>query len=149
LHLDVSEFPTASQDLISRARRRDLVLSGRKVLVVDDDIRNIFSLVSVLEDRDVQVVHAENGRDGIQRLEEDPTVDLVIMDVMMPELDGYDTMRMIREREQFRNLPIIALTAKAMKGDREKCIEAGASDYMAKPVDVMHLLSLLRVWLTH
>jgi CheY-like chemotaxis protein len=115
--------------------------------VVDDDVRNIFALTTFLERSEMKVLYAESGRDGIARLQENPEVDVVLMDVMMPEMDGYETMRAIREMPRFRSLPIIAVTAKAMKGDREKCIEAGASDYIAKPVDMDQLLSLLRVWL--
>ena len=118
------------------------------MLIVDDDIRNIFALTSVLEQHDMEVVYAENGKDGIEMLQETPDIDVVLMDVMMPEMDGYEAMRRIRELPQVQvTLPIIALTAKAMKGDREKCIEAGASDYITKPVDTEQLLSLLRVWL--
>ena len=115
---------------------------------MDDDIRNIFALTSVLEQHDMDVVYAENGKDGLRMLEEAPDADVVLMDVMMPEMDGYEAMQRIREKPAFRALPIIALTAKAMKGDREKCIQAGASDYIMKPVDTEQLLSLLRVWLS-
>jgi CheY-like chemotaxis protein len=115
---------------------------------VDDDIRNIFALTSVLEQHDVEVLYAENGRDGLRMLDEIPGIDIVLMDVMMPEMDGYEAMRRIREQKRFRALPIIALTAKAMKGDREKCIDAGASDYVTKPVDTEQLMSLMRVWLS-
>jgi CheY-like chemotaxis protein len=115
---------------------------------VDDDIRNIFALTSVLEQHDMDVVYAENGRDAMAMLEATPAVDVILMDVMMPEMDGYEAMRRVRELPRFRTLPIIALTAKAMKGDREKCIEAGASDYITKPVDTEQLVSLLRVWLS-
>jgi CheY-like chemotaxis protein len=117
------------------------------VLVVDDDVRNIFSLTSMLEDHGMFVRFAENGKQAIEQLRKDPNVDVVLMDVMMPEMDGYETTRAIRAMDQFKALPIIALTAKAMKGDREKCIAAGASDYITKPVDTDQLLSLLRVWL--
>src|SRR5690606_3825300 len=120
---------------------------GRTVLIVDDDVRNIFALTTLLERSEMNVVYAESGREGIARLQATPSVDAVLMDVMMPEMDGYETMRAIREQARFRNLPIIAVTAKAMKGDREKCIEAGAFDYMAQPVDMGQLLSPLRVWL--
>jgi CheY-like chemotaxis protein len=122
-------------------------LVGRKVLIVDDDLRNIFALSSLLERQQMQVSFAENGRDGIEVLEKDPTIEIVLMDIMMPEMDGYDTMRAIRRIPKFKSLPIITLTAKAMKGDRDKCIAAGASDYITKPVDVAQLLSLMRVWL--
>jgi CheY-like chemotaxis protein len=121
-------------------------LAGKKALVVDDDLRNIFALTSILEHHDLNVIHAENGRAGIDLLKKTPDVDIVLMDIMMPEMDGYETMRAIRQIPQFRSLPIIALTAKAMKGDRDKCIEAGASDYVTKPVDLEQLFSVLRVW---
>jgi CheY-like chemotaxis protein len=121
-------------------------LAGAKVLIVDDDIRNIFSLTSVLESHDVEVLHAERGKDGILILEQTPDVDVALIDIMMPEMDGYETMQHIRQREQLADLPLIAVTAKAMKGDRQKCLDAGASDYIAKPVDIELLLALLRVW---
>jgi CheY-like chemotaxis protein len=118
------------------------------VLVVDDDIRNVFALTSVLERHKMDVLSAESGKAALDVLEKDDAgVDIVLMDIMLPEMDGYDTIRAIRKLPPFRSLPIIALTAKAMKGDREKCIEAGASDYIAKPVDTEQLLTLLRVWL--
>jgi CheY-like chemotaxis protein len=117
------------------------------VLIVDDDARNVFALSSVLEARGIDVRYAENGIDAIRMLEESPDVDLVLMDIMMPELDGYETIRHIRSIPRFESLPIISLTAKAMKGDREKSIAAGASDYITKPVDTDKLVSLLRVWL--
>jgi CheY-like chemotaxis protein len=118
------------------------------VLIVDDDIRNIFALTSVLEQHAMEVSYAENGRDGLTMLEQNPEIDIMLMDVMMPGMDGYEATRRIREQKRFRNLPVIALTAKAMKGDREKCVEAGASDYITKPVDTDQLMSLLRVWLS-
>jgi len=123
------------------------VLAGRKVLIVDDDLRNIYALTATLERRNMQVLYAENGRDAIDLLEKTADIDAVLMDIMMPIMDGYEAMQAIRKVERFRSLPIIALTAKAMKGDREKCIEAGASDYIPKPVNAEQLLSLLRVWL--
>jgi len=147
LHRAMQDMPAERRRIIDRARRREPGLAGRKVLIVDDDIRNIFSLTGVLEQHDIQVLHAENGRDGIAILDETPGIDMVLMDVMMPDMDGYETMRHIRSRERFRKLPMIAITAKAMKGDREKCIEAGASEYMSKPVDVDQLVSMMRVWL--
>jgi CheY-like chemotaxis protein len=124
----------------------DALLHGKKVLVVDDDIRNIFAMTSLLERHGMEVITAENGKDAIQILQKGMRIDAVLMDIMMPEMDGYDTMRAIRRMPQYQALPIVALTAKAMKGDREKCIEAGASDYISKPVDTDQLLSLLRVW---
>ena len=129
--------------MLDQARLADPVLAGKKVLIVDDDVRNIFALTSLLEQHQMQVLYTENGTDGIEMLQNTPDVDIVLMDVMMPEMDGYETMRSIRKTAKFKSLPIIALTAKAMKGDREKCIEAGASDYIAKPVDTEQLLSLL------
>jgi CheY-like chemotaxis protein len=123
-------------------------LAGKRVLVVDDDLRNIFALTSLLERHKMDVRFAENGKAAIESLKSEPGIDIVLMDVMMPEMDGYDTMRAIRADDQFRRLPIVALTARAMKGDREKCIEAGASDYIPKPVVPDQLLALLRVWFT-
>jgi CheY-like chemotaxis protein len=128
------------------ASRQVPELAGTKVLIVDDDIRNIFSLTSVLESYDVEVLHAERGKDGILILEQTPDVDVGLIDIMMPEMDGYETMQEIRKRPQLADLPLIAVTAKAMKGDRQKCLDAGASDYIAKPVDIELLLALLRVW---
>jgi len=121
-------------------------LAGAKVLIVDDDIRNIFSLTSVLESHDVEVLHAERGKDGILILEQTPGVDVALIDIMMPDMDGYETMQEIRRLPELAELPLIAVTAKAMKGDRQKCLDAGASDYIAKPVDIELLLALLRVW---
>jgi CheY-like chemotaxis protein len=117
------------------------------VLIVDDDVRNVFALSGALEQYGMQVLNAENGKEGIELLKNTPDIEVVLMDIMMPELDGFDTIRIIRGYERFRDLPIIAVTAKAMKGDREKCLDAGASDYIAKPVNVEQLASLMRVWL--
>jgi tubulin-specific chaperone A len=115
--------------------------------MVDDDMRNLFALSSLLEERGLTVELAENAKDAISRLDREPKIDLVLMDIMMPEMDGYEAMAHIRKNPQSRQLPIIALTAKAMKGDRQKCIEAGANDYLSKPIDIDRLISLLRVWL--
>ena len=126
----------------------DQVLEGKKVLIVDDDMRNIFALATVLDARGMVIVSAENGRDAIRLVETDPTIDIVLMDIMMPEVDGMETMRRMRKLSRGKDLPLIAVTAKAMKGDREKCIDAGAWDYLSKPVDIAHLLVVLRGWLT-
>jgi len=147
LHLALDALPQAQGRMIKELHETDTVLAGRKVLVVDDDIRNIFALTSVLERHSVVVRSAETGESAIQMLKDERDIDLVLMDIMMPEMDGYDTTRAIRRMPEFRDLPIIAVTAKAMKGDREKTIEAGAWDYLAKPVDAEQLLSVLRAWL--
>jgi hypothetical protein len=124
----------------------DPALLGKRVLVVDDDIRNVFAMTSLLEDIGLEVSSAENGQAALDLLQDDPEVDLVLMDIMLPGLDGYETIRAIRARSGFRLLPIIAVTAKAMPGDREKCLEAGASDYLSKPVEPAQLLVLLSKW---
>jgi CheY-like chemotaxis protein len=147
LHRSQANLPEPQRRMLEQVHAADSGLAGRKVLIVDDDLRNIFALSSLLEREQMQVSFAENGRDGIEVLERDPTIEIVLMDIMMPEMDGYDTMRAIRRIPKFKSLPIITLTAKAMKGDRDKCIAAGASDYITKPVDVAQLLSLMRVWL--
>jgi CheY-like chemotaxis protein/two-component sensor histidine kinase len=145
LHRIDAKLPERARKLL-QAQGESESISGRKVLVVDDDVRNIFALTSVLEAQGLQVVYAENGRDGISVLERNPDVDVVLMDVMMPEMDGYETMRAIRKDPNFKSLPIIAITAKALKEDREKCIVAGASDYLPKPVDPEKLIELIRLW---
>jgi CheY-like chemotaxis protein/signal transduction histidine kinase len=147
LHRAIADLPEDKQHMIEALHESDEPLSGRKVLVVDDDIRNIFALNSLLERHSMQVITATNGQEAIKLVESMDDLSLVLMDVMMPEMDGYETMRRIRSNHKFRLLPIIALTAKAMKGDREKCLEAGASDYVAKPVNTDQLLSLVRTWL--
>ncbi len=147
LHRVQSNLPSAKQQILEQIRQQEPVLAGKKILIVDDDVRNIFALTSILEEHEMEVVFAENGHTGIALLQSTPDVNAVLMDIMMPEMDGYETMRAIRQESKFRSLPIVALTAKAMKGDREKCLEAGASDYITKPVDTEQLLSLLRVWL--
>ncbi|WP_443098504.1 HAMP domain-containing protein [Undibacterium terreum] len=148
LHRSPANLPELQRRMLEDMHASESGLAGRKVLVVDDDLRNIFALTTVLERQDMQVVFAENGRDGIELLQQDPEIEIVLMDIMMPEMDGYDTMRAIRKIPEFKTMPIITLTAKAMKGDRDKCFEAGASDYITKPVDSAQLLSLMRVWLT-
>ncbi|MGH8059167.1 MAG: response regulator, partial [Candidatus Entotheonellia bacterium] len=143
----VADLPAEKQQMLDRLHRSDDDLVGRKVLVVDDDVRNIFALSSVLERRGMTVLTAGTGREAIAMLDSTPDLAIVLMDIMMPEMDGYETMRVIRKNPVLQRLPIIALTAKAMKGDREKCLEAGASDYLAKPVNTEQLLSALRMWL--
>ena len=133
--------------MLERLNSSDEDLVGRTALLVDDDARNIFALSSVLVRRGMRVLTATTGREAIALLESTADVAIVLMDIMMPEMDGYQTMEVIRKKAEFRRLPIIALTAKAMKGDREKCLEAGASDYLAKPVNTEQLLSALRMWL--
>jgi len=145
LHRVEADLEPLQRRIVEELRETDATLVGKTVLVIDDDVRNIFALTSLLEDHRLKVVHAENGRTGIELLKKTPEIDLVLMDIMMPEMDGYETMRAIREEARFRSLPIIALTAKAMKGDRAKCIEAGATDYITKPVDLEQLFSVLRV----
>ena len=147
LHRVVTELPPEKQRMLERLNSSDEDLIGRTVLLVDDDARNIFALSSALERRGMKVLTATTGREAIDLIDATPDIALVLMDIMMPEMDGYQTMQVIRSQPTFRRLPIIALTAKAMLGDREKCLEAGASDYLAKPVNTEQLLSALRMWL--
>ncbi len=147
LHRVVTDLPPEKQRMLEKLHDSRETLRGRRVLVVDDDARNIYALATVLEGADMEVLSATNGRQAIEMMRSTPDISVVLMDIMMPEMDGYQTMREIRRDGRFRALPILALTAKAMKGDREKCLEAGASDYIAKPVNTDQLLSLLRVWL--
>jgi CheY-like chemotaxis protein len=146
LHRVDDKMPERSRKILQSARAGEESVSGKKVLVVDDDVRNIFALTSVLEMHGLEVLYAENGKDGIAALERNPDVDLVLMDVMMPEMDGFETMKAIRKDPAYKALPIIAITAKALKEDRDKCIVAGASDYLPKPVDADKLLQLIRLW---
>ncbi|MDQ4030588.1 MAG: response regulator, partial [Actinomycetota bacterium] len=147
LHRVESRLPAPKRRMLEQLHDADAVFSGKRILIVDDDVRNVFALTSVLESHGMEVLFAENGLEGLQTIEKNPDIDLVLMDIMMPELDGYETTRRIRAQPAFEGLPIIALTAKAMKGDREKSIAAGASDYVPKPVDTDQLVSLMRVWL--
>ncbi len=147
LHRSVRGLPVEKQRMLERLHKSDEALNGRIVLIVDDDARNLFALSSVLERHGMSVLAATTGREALERLEQTPNVSIVLMDIMMPEMDGYQTMQAIRTKQKWRSLPIIALTAKAMKGDREKCLEAGASDYLAKPVNTDQLLTSLRIWL--
>jgi len=145
LHRNVSKLPDKQRKMLENLHQG--VLEHKKVLLVDDDIRNIFAMTSLLERFKMNVISAENGKDGIQMLLDQHDVDIVLMDIMLPTMDGYTTIRAIREIAAFKELPIIAVTAKAMKGDREKCLAAGASDYICKPVEAEQLRSMLRVWL--
>jgi CheY-like chemotaxis protein len=147
LHRVVTELPVEKQRMLERLNGSDENLVGRKVLLVDDDIRNIFALSSVLERHGMRVLTASTGREAVGLIDATPDISIVLMDIMMPEMDGYETIHQIRRNAALRRLPIVALTAKAMKGDREKCMEAGASDYIAKPVDTEQLLTVLRMWL--
>ena len=147
LHRVIGHLPEHKQKMVKRLTESDEVLRGKRVLVVDDDVRNIFALSIVLERHGMDVITAGNGREAVQRVTADHDIDVILMDIMMPGMDGYDTMRAIRNDPEARSIPIVALTAKAMKGDREKCLEAGASDYLAKPVVTDQLLGVLRQWL--
>jgi CheY-like chemotaxis protein len=147
LHLVETSLDPGKQSMIRAALDKEAMLAGKKVLIVDDDMRNIFSLSSALAEKNIVIYEAENGREALKQLDEYADIDLVLMDIMMPEMDGFEAMRTIRKDARFSSLPIIALTAKAMKGDREECLKAGASDYIPKPVDMDKLFSLLRVWL--
>lgn len=147
LHRMESRLSKENQQIIRKLHRTDEVLKDKKVLIVDDDMRNIYSLTNALEDQGLKCVTAENGKEAVTMLKEQPDIDIVLMDIMMPEMDGYEATREIRKMKEFEKLPVIALTAKAMKGDREKCLDAGMSDYVAKPVNIEQLLSLMRVWL--
>jgi CheY-like chemotaxis protein len=147
LHRVIADLPPHKQHMLEKLHRSDEELHGRKVLIVDDDVRNIFALGSVLERHDMKVLAAQNGREAIATLKKTPDIAVALMDIMMPEMDGYETIKLIRKDPALRRLPIVALTAKAMKGDREKCIDAGASDYLAKPVNTEQLLATLRMWL--
>jgi CheY-like chemotaxis protein len=152
LHQVISELPAEQQKMIRKARHRDALLEGRRILVVEDDVRNVYALTNILEPRGAVIEIARNGREALDALEKasadgGAAIDLVLMDVMMPVMDGLTATREIRRNPAWKKLPIITLTAKAMPDDQERCIEAGASDYMAKPLDVEKLLSLIRVWM--
>jgi CheY-like chemotaxis protein len=144
-HAPVERLPDTARAMLTRTKHTDAVLAGRTAVVIDDDIRNIFSLASALEEYGIELRYAESGRAGLELLDSLPSVDMVLVDIMMPDMDGYETMREIRSRARFSDLPVVAVTAKAMKGDRQKCIQAGASDYVSKPVDLDQLISVLRV----
>lgn len=147
LHRVEKDLPDRNEKMLRMLHDRETLFEGKKILLVDDDMRNVFALSNVLEEKRMKVLVGKNGKEGLEQLQKNPGIDLILMDIMMPEMDGYEAMRKIREQPKFKNIPLIALTAKAMKGDRIKCIEAGANDYLAKPIDPDKLLSLLRVWL--
>jgi CheY-like chemotaxis protein len=147
LHRVIGDLPKEKQTMLERIHRSNEILRSQKVLVVDDDARNIFALASLLENHEMEVITATSGSMALEIAARTPDLSIVLMDIMMPDMDGYETIRNIRADPRFSTLPIVALTAKAMAGDREKCIEAGASDYISKPVNTDHLLSLMRVWL--
>ena len=148
LHRTISNLPKSKQLIINNLYDKEAVFHSKKILLVDDDMRNLFALSKVLKERGMEIIKAENGKNALEMLELHPKIDLVLMDIMMPEMDGYEAMKKIRSQVKFKNLPLIALTAKAMKDDKQKCIDAGANDYITKPVDVERLLSLMRVWLS-
>ncbi|MFV8271381.1 response regulator [Flavobacterium sp. GT2N3] len=148
LHRTISNLPKAKQMIINNLHDKEAIFHSKKILLVDDDMRNVFALSKILQERGMDVIKAENGKTALEMLEKNPDIDLVLMDIMMPEMDGYEAMNRIRSQIKFRNLPVIALTAKAMKDDKQKCIDAGANDYITKPIDVERLLSLMRVWLS-
>jgi CheY-like chemotaxis protein len=146
-HRTIRQLSDDKRQMLVNLHDSDRILAGKKVLIVDDDMRNIFALTTVLEEHAMMTVSADTGRDAIRLLQNEPGIDIVLMDIMMPEMDGMETIREIRRDPNLKNLPIVAVTAKAMKGDREKCIESGAWDYLSKPVDTEQLLAVLRAWL--
>jgi len=148
LHRTISNLPKSKQVIIHNLYDKEAAFQSKKILLVDDDMRNLFALSKILKERGMEIIKAENGKNALEMLELHPAIDLVLMDIMMPEMDGYEAMKQIRAQFKFKNLPVIALTAKAMKDDKQKCIDAGANDYITKPIDVERLLSLMRVWLS-
>jgi CheY-like chemotaxis protein len=146
LHINHKNLAPEKRRIIENIRNKEDILTGKNILVVDDDVRNLFALTTVFERFNINVVTAESGKEAINILNENPKIEMVLMDIMMPEMDGYETTQKIRREHKNSTLPIIAVTAKAMKGDRLKCIEAGASDYITKPVKIDQLLSLMRLW---
>ena len=147
LHRTISKLPEAKQRIINNLYDKEAIFQAKKILLVDDDMRNLYALSKMLAERGMEIMKAENGKDALEMLTKHPDIDLVLMDIMMPEMDGYEAMKQIRLQHRFEKLPVIALTAKAMKDDKQKCIDAGANDYIAKPIDISRLLSLMRVWL--
>jgi CheY-like chemotaxis protein len=148
LHRTISNLPESKQSIINNLHDKEAVFHSKKILLVDDDSRNVFALSKVLQERGMEIIKAENGKIALEMLDTHPDIDMVLMDIMMPEMDGYEAMKRIRSQGKFKRLPVIALTAKAMKDDKQKCIDTGANDYIAKPIDVERMLSLMRVWLS-
>jgi CheY-like chemotaxis protein len=148
LHRTVSNLPESKQAIIHNLYDKESVFHSKKILLVDDDMRNVFALSKILQDRGMEIIKAENGKVALEMLAIHPDIDMVLMDIMMPEMDGYEAMKRIRSQAKFKKMPVIALTAKAMKDDKQKCIDAGANDYIAKPIDIERMLSLMRVWLS-
>jgi CheY-like chemotaxis protein len=147
LHQLETDLSNEKRKMLHKVHNKEAILRNKQVLIVDDDVRNVFALATVLEDKDMEVIVAKDGKKALELLDEHEEIAIVLMDIMMPGMDGYEAMRKVRKQPRYRRLPIIALTAKAMKGDKAKCIEAGANDYLSKPVDTHKLLSLMRVWL--
>jgi CheY-like chemotaxis protein len=147
LHRVSAKLPDPQRKMLEQLHNPDALLTGKKVLLVDDDIRNLFAMTSLLERFSMEVLTAENGKDAIDLLRETRDIDIVLLDIMMPEMDGFNTLKAIRSIDRLKSLPIIVVTAKAMKGDREKCLEAGASDYISKPLNTSDLISMMRGWL--
>jgi CheY-like chemotaxis protein len=148
LHRTISNLPESKQLVINNLYDKEAVFHAKKILLVDDDTRNVFALSKILEERGMEIIKAENGKNALVMLNMHPDIDMVLMDIMMPEMDGYEAMKRLRSQVKFKNLPVIALTAKAMNDDKQKCIDAGANDYIAKPIEAERLLSLMRVWLS-
>jgi len=148
LHRTISNLPKSKQKIINKLYDKETIFHAKKILLVDDDMRNLFALSKILKERGMEIIKAENGKSALEMLETHPDINLVLMDIMMPEMDGYEAMKRIRSNVKFKDLPVIAITAKAMKDDKQKCIDAGANDYITKPIDVERLLSLMRVWLS-
>jgi len=147
MHRAEKDLPPQQQEIVQRFYNRGHIFKGKKILLVDDDMRNIFSLRKILSDKDLDVVVGKNGMEALEQLKKNDDIDLILMDIMMPVMDGFEAMAVIRKERRFKNLPIIAITANAMKGDRKKCIDGGANDYLAKPIDTERLFAMLRVWL--
>jgi CheY-like chemotaxis protein len=148
LHRTISNLPKSKQLIINNLQDKEAIFQAKKILLVDDDMRNVFALSKILQERGMEIIKAENGKIALEMLDTHPDIDMVLMDIMMPEMDGYEAMKRMRSQAKFKNLPVIALTAKAMNDDRQKCIDAGANDYIAKPIDIERMLSLMRVWLS-